>query len=392
MPWILGAVGAVTCLVIGVVIGRWLMRSAETHSRLPEAQVVATKPVSIPELLSEVLDVLRSATVVVGPHDEVMRSSVQARTFGLVRGSRVGIPELLQAARDTRRDGRVRTVDLEIRRGVSTPAAHLKARVARIHNDLVLVLAEDRTQARRVDETRRDFVANVSHELKTPIGAMGLLAEAVEQAADDPEAVRHFASKMQREQQRLAELVGQIIDLSRLQSDDPMLRATVVEIDAIITEATHRCAALAADRKVSLTVAGHSGCRVFGDAGQLADALTNLVHNAIVYSDDGARVAVSAREVTEDGEQFVDLAVSDNGIGIAQADLQRIFERFYRVDYGRSRDNGGTGLGLSIVKHIASVHGGSVSVWSQLGQGSTFTVRLPALGPDSPAQIAEENH
>lgn len=390
MLWFYVVVAALGGLVVGL-LGGLLGRRVPVARREPVAQVEPTIAVEVPPMVTEVLDVLRSATAVVGPHDEVLRSSVQTRTFGLVRGSRVDVPDLLEAVRETRRDGRTRTVDLEIRRGVSTPAAHLTVRVARIQTELVLLLVEDRTQALRVDETRRDFVANVSHELKTPIGAVGLLAEAVEQAADDPEAVRRFSGKMQKEAHRLSELVGQIIELSRLQSDDPMVRATEVEVDDVLTEAVNRCAALAHDRDVSLTVAGQQGCRVFGDAKQLSDALTNLVHNAISYSDEGARVAVSARLTTEDGEDYVDLAVSDNGIGIAPADLQRIFERFYRVDYGRSRDAGGTGLGLSIVKHIASVHGGSVSVWSQPGQGSTFTVRLPALTATDPVH-AEENH
>lgn len=383
VSWILVIVASVAFL-LGCAVTWALTRAVVGCREIDLASAVEfSEPPQVPPVLDEVLAMLRAPAILVGPHDEVLRSTVPARTFGLSRGTRVGIDGLLDAVRATRGDGRARTVDIDIRRTVSAPAAHLVARVAGVNGDLVLVLAQDETQARRVDETRRDFVANVSHELKTPIGAIGLLAEAIEQASDDSDAVRHFAAKLHKESTRLAELVAQIIGLSRLQSDDPMLRAVDAPVDDIVAAAVDRSRELAGNREVSVRVAGVQGLHVYGDVPQLTDAVANLVQNAIVYSDAGAHVVVTVADIAEDGERYVDIAVSDNGIGIAPDDLERVFERFYRVDYGRSRANGGTGLGLSIVRHIAAVHGGSVNVWSQLGQGSTFTVRLPALDPEA---------
>jgi two-component system sensor histidine kinase SenX3 len=241
-----------------------------------------------------------------------------------------------------------------------------------------LVLADDQTAARRIDETRRDFVANISHELKTPIGAIALLAEAVEEAADDSAAVRKFAGRMGIESARLTDLVSQIIELSRLQSDNPLVDPEIVEIDGVLAEAVDRRRMDAERNRITLTVAGISGTRVLGSARQLEVAVGNLVENAIAYSDPGARVVVAAHVQARSDDDYVEITVSDNGIGIPAAEVDRIFERFYRVDYARSRANGGTGLGLAIVKHIAAIHGGEVAVWSQVGQGSTFTIRIPA--------------
>jgi two-component system sensor histidine kinase SenX3 len=246
-----------------------------------------------------------------------------------------------------------------------------------LDESLILVLADDETAARRIDETRRDFVANISHELKTPIGAIALLAEAVEDAADDSDAVRKFASRMGIESARLTDLVSQIIELSRLQSDDPLADPEVVEIDEVLSEAVDRRRLDAERKRITLTVAGVAGTRVLGSARQLGVAIGNLVENAMAYSDPGARVVVAAHVQARSDDDYVEITVSDNGIGIPPAEVERIFERFYRVDYARSRDNGGTGLGLAIVKHIAAIHGGDVSVWSQIGQGSTFTIKIP---------------
>lgn len=376
MGWLIGAVlGLMVGLVIGLALAR--VRRRPKPEPVPEPELERTVEPVVPEGVSEVIGVLRSSAVVVGLHDQVLQSTSQARTFGLVRGTRVVVPALLDLVRSVRADRQIRTTELELRRGRGTPSLFLAARVAPIGADLVLILADDRTVARRVEETRRDFVANVSHELKTPIGAISLLSEAVEDAADDPEAVRNFAARMQTESRRLGELVGQIIELSRLQSDNPLLAAVPVSIDKVLADSVHRCREMADRRKVNLTIAGQRGCTVMGDPDHLAQAVSNLVENAVIYSDANAKVAVAARLTEDDGDQFVEITVSDSGIGISPTDVQRIFERFYRVDYARSRANGGTGLGLSIVKHVAAAHGGQVSVWSQLGQGSTFTIRIP---------------
>lgn len=384
-PYLFAALALLIGLLVGWLIGR-RNRVVDTGPDDPLDELVDAPPVTVPDGISQVIEVLRSSAVVVGPHDEVLQSTSPARTFGLVRGSRIAVRQILELVRVARRDDEIHTTDLELGRGPGTPSLHLSVRVAPISEDLVLVLAEDRTAARRVEETRRDFVANVSHELKTPIGAISLLAEAVEDAADDPEAVRRFAGRMSKESDRLTELVRQIIDLSRLQADDPLLAAGEIDVDEVLALAVDRCQVDADTKGITLTIAGAKGCQVIGDAEQLAIAVTNLVENAVSYSDQGGRVAVAARRTVDNDDNFIELTVSDSGIGIAPSEVQRIFERFYRVDYARSRDSGGTGLGLSIVKHVAAAHGGQVSVWSQPGQGSTFTIRLPEhLGRDEAA-------
>jgi two-component system sensor histidine kinase SenX3 len=246
----------------------------------------------------------------------------------------------------------------------------------------VLVLVEDRTEARRVEEVRRDFVANVSHELKTPIGALRLLAEAVHEAAGDSEAVRRFAGRMQQESLRLSTLVQELIDLSRLQAADAVHSPEPVVISEVVGEAVDRSRLGADAKRIDVVVGGVDGAVVSGDHALLVTAVRNLIDNAIAYSSEDTRIGIGLRR----HEDIVEIAVSDQGIGIDAAEQERIFERFYRVDPARSRATGGTGLGLSIVKHVAANHGGEVTVWSVQGHGSTFTLRLPesAVRPAGP--------
>jgi two-component system, OmpR family, sensor histidine kinase SenX3 len=369
---------AIVALLVGLGIGVLLTWVAlRTRREEPGPTLSVAEPV-VPVGVAEVLSVLSSSAVVVGPHDEVLEATATARTLGLVRGSRIAVPELLQLVRSVRREGDGRTVDLQLSRGVRVASTYLTARVAPLDESLILILADDQTAVRRIEQTRRDFVANISHELKTPIGAISLLAEAVEDAADDPAAVRKFASRMGIESARLTDLVVQIIELSRLQADDPLVHPEIVDIDEVLTDAVERRRMDAERKRITLTVAGVPGTRVLGSARQIGVAVGNLVENAMVYSDPGARVVVAAQVQARGDDDHVEITVSDNGIGIPAAELGRIFERFYRVDYARSRSNGGTGLGLAIVKHIAAIHGGDVSVWSQVGQGSTFTLKIPA--------------
>jgi two-component system, OmpR family, sensor histidine kinase SenX3 len=380
---------AIVALVVGIAIGlliAWVR--LRTRQAEPSPTFDIAEPV-VPVGVSEVLSVLPSAGVVIGPHDEVLEATTTARTLGLVRASRVGVPELLELVRSVRRDGAARTVDLQINRGIRVASSYLMARVAPLDESLILVLADDQTAARRIEETRRDFVANISHELKTPIGAIALLAEAVEEAADDSAAVRKFANRMGIESVRLTELVKQIIELSRLQADNPLVDPEVVDVDEVLAEAVDRRRIDAERNRINLTVAGVTGTRVLGSPRQLGVAVGNLVENAIAYSDPGARVVVAAHVQARSDDDYVEITVSDNGIGIPATEVDRIFERFYRVDYARSRANGGTGLGLAIVKHIAAIHGGDVSVWSQVGQGSTFTIRIPAHLHDAATTVPE---
>jgi two-component system, OmpR family, sensor histidine kinase SenX3 len=362
---------------IGLAAGR-LLRHGERQQRSapppPEPRV--------PPGVDTVLSVLRASAVVLDRSLDVVKASPSAYAFGLVRQERIAHPALLELAGRVARDGQIREVELEILRGRdTTQALYVSARVAPLTSDLLLVLVEDRTHTHRVDEVRRDFVANVSHELKTPVGALMLLAEAVHDASDDPEAVRRFAQRMQAEGVRLTRLVQEIIDLSRLQYDDPVDSPEPVPVDDVVAAALDRSRVDAEAKHIRLASGGDHGLQVLGSEQQLVIALGNLVENAVAYSADHTRVAVGVRR----REDVVEISVTDQGIGISEAEIDRIFERFYRVDPARSRATGGTGLGLSIVKHIAASHGGEVSVWSVQGTGSTFTLRLP-LHPHRPGR------
>ncbi|HEU4947969.1 MAG TPA: ATP-binding protein [Kribbella sp.] len=359
-----GVVGAALALLsLGAVVF-----SERSQHRVPPSP----EPV-VPVGVATVLSVLRSSAVVMGPEDQVLQASAPAHVLGIVRGERLVVDELLTMVRSVRRDGEIRQQDLEIVRGRLGATQYVSARVAPLGSQLVLVLVEDRTRERRLDAIRRDFVVNVSHELKTPIGALILLADAVSEAADDPEAVQRFSGRMRVEAARLSRLVKEIIELSRLQGDDPLENPGPVDVSEVVEQAVDRCRVDAEDRGITLVVRTDPALEVMGSEDQLVIAIGNLVENAVNYSPDGTRVAVAAHPIGD----LVEITVSDQGVGIPSSDLERIFERFYRVDRARSRETGGTGLGLSIVKHIASIHGGDVRVWSVEGQGSTFTVRLP---------------
>jgi two-component system sensor histidine kinase SenX3 len=240
-------------------------------------------------------------------------------------------------------------------------------------DDLVLVLLSDESEAQRVHEVRRDFVANISHELKTPIGALSLLSEAVLGAKNDPEAVEKFATRMQTESKRLTDLVQEIINLSRLQDSDPLSVPSELHVQDLIREAIDQTQVTADSRHIVVSNSDSVDGVILGDREQLIMAIQNLIENAINYSPEKTKVTVIS--TLEDG--IIDISITDQGIGIPDADLDRIFERFYRVDPARSRLTGGTGLGLSIVKHVALKHGGEVKVWSSENVGSTFSLRLP---------------
>ncbi|CAN5644903.1 ATP-binding protein [soil metagenome] len=329
--------------------------------------------------VSTVLAALRSSAVVLSPDDRVLRASPAAYATGLVRGDRLLVEPLVALAGRVRRTGPAREVELELPRGPlgGEPLA-VVARVAPLGTQgQILVLVEDRTEAHRIDAVRRDFVANVSHELKTPVGAMGLLAEALLDASDDPAAVRRFAGRMQHEAVRLSHLVQELIDLSRLQGDDPLTSASAVALDEVVADAVDRSRLAAAAKSITLVTGGEQGLKVLGDERQLITALRNLIDNAINYSPERTRVAVAVRREQDRKQDMAEISVTDQGIGIPAREIDRIFERFYRVDPARSRATGGTGLGLAIVKHTAQNHGGEVTVWSVENSGSTFTLRLP---------------
>ncbi|MEU9605069.1 ATP-binding protein [Streptomyces sp. NPDC048057] len=363
--------------VFAVLAFRW----SEREQRRPTRSSLHTDAV-LPPGVDTVLSVLRSSAVVLDEADAVVKASSAAYALGLVRGGKLTVDAMLQMARDTRRDGEIRQVELDLpRRGAGRgEALAVSARVAPLGSRLVLLLVEDLTEARRIEAIRRDFVANVSHELKTPVGALSLLSEAVMDASDDPEAVSRFAGRMQIEAMRLSNLVQELIDLSRVQYDHPLQDPEPVRVDELVAEAVDRSRQPATAKNITMASGGTAGLYIWGHRGQLAAALGNLVENAVNYSPARTRVGISARRVPAQGGSMIEIAVTDQGIGISEKDRERVFERFYRVDPARSRATGGTGLGLAIVKHVAASHGGEVTVWSSEGQGSTFTLRLPEAG------------
>ena len=255
-------------------------------------------------------------------------------------------------------------------------------RVARLGSRFILLIADDRTESYRLDAVRRDFVANISHELKTPIGAVGLLAEALEQASDDPDQVRAFAQRLTTEANRLASMTQEIIELSRLQAIDVLDTAEEVKVDDVVQAAIDKNRVAADSLGITLVGGGEKRLRVWGDEAMLVTAVHNLIANAIQYSVPPSRVGIGVSGT----EDTIEIAVTDQGIGIPDDELDRVFERFFRVDQARSRSTGGTGLGLSIVKHVVQNHGGEIRVWSQPGRGSTFTIRLPRVLEAAPSR------
>ena len=371
MDPLLAAALGIAIGALGVWAATWVLRHGAASTPAVEADPVAD--------LRPIVDALGSAAILVGNADVVVAHNEAALAEGVAVGDRVGIAPLLDLVRQVRRTGEPAAVDLDIPRPGRRPRL-LAARVLVLGNGLVFAVVDDRAPGLRVEEAARDFLANSTHELKTPIGAVILLAEAVEQAADDEAAVRRFAGKIQAEASRLGQLVAQIIQLSRLQGELPR-KPEDVDVDGLVRQALDRNRSFAERRGITLTTGGVGGLRVQGDSGQLVTAVTNLVQNGIAYSDGRGRVVVTTR-ATNDGDT-VAIAVSDNGIGIAADDIERIFERFYRVDYARSRENGGTGLGLSIVNEIVQGHRGSIDVWSKERNGSTFTITLPVAATRS---------
>jgi two-component system, OmpR family, sensor histidine kinase SenX3 len=319
------------------------------------------------------LQLLPTAAVLLDVDDVVRLANSAALRLGVVRGTALDVPELSRLVHDARRTGKPQTAEFSLEfNDFPRRALSVGARALRLEGGEVALVVDDLTEAKRVESVRRDFVANVGHEIKTPVGALQLLAEAALDAHDDPEAVERFVGRMQHEAQRLSRLVQELLDLSRLQGGEPLPASTEVSVDAVLDEAVDRARLSAEARGIEIVRAGDPELVVLGEESQLVTAVANLLYNAIAYSPDGTRVALGVHL----REDVVEIAVTDQGIGISEEEQERIFERFYRVDPARSRATGGTGLGLAIVKHTVGNHGGEVTVWSQPGNGSTFTIRL----------------
>ncbi|MDQ1582174.1 MAG: two-component system, OmpR family, sensor histidine kinase SenX3 [Microbacteriaceae bacterium] len=368
-------------LALGLVVGAGFVAILYVAARRGAHAAAVVSP-AVPDGVDQVIDALESAGVVLDPSNNVIKASPGALAIGLVWNQALVHPQLITLVDRVRRTGEPITDVLELARGPFGDAnIHLSVRVARLGSRYILLLAEDHTESYRLENVRRDFVANISHELKTPIGAVSLLAEALDTASADPAQVRRFAKRLSEESARLARITQDIIELSRLQAADALTHAELVRVDQVVTAAIDQNRVAADSKGIQLATRGDKYAEVYGDSTLLIVAVHNLISNAIQYSPNGSRVGIGVR--TTDG--VVEIAITDQGEGIPEEDINRIFERFFRVDQARSRHTGGTGLGLAIVKHAVQNHGGDIRVWSQPGHGSTFTIRLPEASHNAAA-------
>jgi two-component system, OmpR family, sensor histidine kinase SenX3 len=365
LVWIILTAGA---LVVGLVAGAAIARARHRSAAQPPAGP------TISVLLNRLVQSSHNAVVILNEFGDVVQHNPRAEELGVVRNRRVDT-HTKKAAELAKETGE--PVEIELRpqeRAYGRGPEAVRGEIRPLGDGFLAVDAADESEAVRLEATRRDFVANVSHELKTPVGAMALLAEAVLDAADDPEAVRRFTGKILHEATRLGTLVTELIALSRLQGAERLPELNAVDIDAVVRDALRRASIAAENTGIDIATDADSALLVEGDRTLLVTALANLLENAVAYSQPGSPVSISRRRVGD----YVEIAVTDRGIGIPEDEQQRVFERFYRLDKARSRATGGTGLGLAIVKHVAANHGGEVKLWSRPGTGSTFTLRIPA--------------
>ncbi|MGW9587896.1 sensor histidine kinase [Microbacterium sp. NPDC055455] len=368
---------ALLALLAGIVVGGSVSALVVAAMRARDRALIESS-VEVPDGVRGVLHGMDDAAIVVDASFTVLAASSAAAAFELAEGGSLPTDELRALARRVRTSDAIATETtatqtMRLRRGAPPAEPRLvSVRASRISPRLTLLVLRDITERERVEEMRRDFVANTSHELKTPVGAVSLLAEAIESAADDPPQVRIFATRLQAEAARLALLTSRIMNLSRLQAADE-LPARIVSIDEVVAGALDAHAIQADSAGVEVVRGGARGLYVLGDAQVLSEAVGNLIANAIAYSPRGSSVGIGIKAA----DRVVEIAVTDRGIGIAEGEQDRVFERFYRADPARARRTGGSGLGLSIVKHAVQRHGGEVRLWSRPGRGSTFTIRLP---------------
>jgi len=360
-------------VVLGAIAGGVIVVLINRSTQQSNAEMQAASW-ELPAGVAELLESIEFPAIIVNSSVRVVAASPAAAQFGLISQDRLAVPELVAVVEDLNRSAEPIVRQLEIPRGPFGDAtSSIEARASKFGSRYSLLLVADRTEFRRLEEVRRDFVANISHELKTPIGAISLLAEALSEAADDPDLVRHFADRLSDESARLASITREIIELSRLQAEGALAKFSTVKIDKLLRKSVDANRVLASAKKIDIVVGGAEGVTVWGDFDRLVVAVNNLLSNAVQYSPENSRVGIGVA----DAEDRVEIVVTDQGPGMSNEEAERVFERFYRTDQARSRTTGGTGLGLSIVKHIVNHHGGDIKVWSLPGQGSSFTIRLP---------------
>ena len=379
------AAGVVACGLALPAIS-WLRGRIARYRQATDAE--ANQVTTVSQVLHLAVQGSPTALAVLDRNQEIVMSNPAAHEMSLVHDRAVN-PEVWQTAQEVFEDKETRTVDLAIpKRRTGHRVTQFKAVIKPLTlNDgrFVIIYGTDESENVRMESARRDFVANVSHELKTPVGGIALLAEALLQDPGDQETVEYFGNKVYKEANRMADMVSELISLSKLQGAEALPEMEPLAVDDLIEEALSRNQLAAEARSIELNRGASVGVQVKGDRSLLVTALSNLISNAINYSPEKMPVSVSQKVV--DGGVVL-IRVTDRGIGIAPDDQKRVFERFFRVDQARSRQTGGTGLGLAIVKHVVANHGGNIKLWSRPGTGSTFTIELPIYREEKPAQEA----
>ena len=379
------AAGVVACGLALPVIS-WLRGRIARYRQATDAE--ANQVTTVSQVLHLAVQGSPTGLAVLDRNQEIVMSNPAAHEMSLVHDRAVN-PDVWQTAQEVFEDKETRTVDLAIpKRRTGHRVTQFKAVIKPLTlNDgrFVIIYGTDESENVRMESARRDFVANVSHELKTPVGGIALLAEALLQDPGDQETVEYFGNKVYKEANRMADMVSELISLSKLQGAEALPEMEPLAVDDLIEEALSRNQLAAEARSIELNRGASAGVQVKGDRSLLVTALSNLVSNAINYSPEKMPVSVSQKVV--DGGVVL-IRVTDRGIGIAPDDQKRVFERFFRVDQARSRQTGGTGLGLAIVKHVVANHGGNIKLWSRPGTGSTFTIELPIYREEKPAQDA----
>lgn len=368
--------------LLGVVVAglalpafQWLKKRVRRYRSATTLN--ANKVTTVSQVLHLTVQGSPTGVTVIDRAGAVLLSNTPAHEMGIVHERSLN-PDIWKQAELVFEDQETHSVELatDQRRpgGRITSVRAVVKPLSLVDDRFVVVFSTDESESQRMESARRDFVANVSHELKTPVGGMALLAEALMEATDDPEQVAYFGERLHREALRLADMINELISLSKLQGAEALPDMSPVDIDDVVDEAIARNYLAAENAGIELTRSKRTGVQVMGDENLLVTALSNLVSNAINYSPNAMPVSVSTKIVSGDRVQ---IRVIDRGIGIDPADQKRVFERFFRVDKARSRSTGGTGLGLAIVKHVAANHGGTVKLWSRPGAGSTFSIELP---------------
>lgn len=368
-------------LAVGVGLSYWWLVISQTQ---PEATLSAVAP---EKNVDHLIQNLPGLVIKVDQNYQVLFASELAKNLGLVLEGRLIVGQLVEATKNCHLDQQSKTLQINILQKLGKSQTTLEVCLIPLNLNHTLLFGQDLSLLRRVEAVRRDFVANISHELKTPVGALSLLAEAISQAEDDIKSIKKFAGRVGIETERLANVIRDIIDLSQVQADEPLAKSQKIEVDKMILEALDSVQMTAEIKKITLVHVKSNSLSIIGVEQQIVSAIRNLLANAINYSSDKSQITIGTTSKTG----VVEITVTDQGIGIPIADQSRVFERFFRVDQARSRDTGGSGLGLSIVKHVCENHGGEVALWSVPGEGSTFTMRFPnRVSSEMPVEKVKE--